>query len=75
MSSLLSIIGGSVSSDVEMPGRGCVCSTKPGLLLELTTVPPFVTGSSWKSVKSGSEAESTDRRGEAVVVVSRVRNR
>ena len=58
-----------------MPGRGCVCSTKPGSLLELATVSSFETESSWKSVKSGSKAESTGRRGEAVAVESRIRNR
>lgn len=57
-----------------MPGRGgCVCPTKPGSLVELTTVSSFESGSSWKLVKSGSKAESTGRRGEAIVKDSRIR--
>lgn len=76
MSSQLSIIGGPVSCEVEMPGRGgCVCSTKPGSLLEVTTVSSFENGSSWKLVNSGSEAESTGRRWEAIVVDSRIRSK
>lgn len=55
VSSGLSVIGGPVFYEVEMPrGGGIVCSTRPGSLLELTIVSGFETGS-----KSGSKADST----------------
>ena len=58
-----------------MPGRGgCVCPTKPGSLLELTTVSWFENGSGWKLVKSGSKVEPTGRRGEAIVKDIRISN-
>lgn len=70
MSSELSVLGGLVPCKVETPGvGGWVCSTKPGSLLELTTVSTFETGSSWKLVKSEWEAESSNgRSGEAMAV-------
>lgn len=58
-----------------MPGiGGFVCSTKPGSLLVLTTVSSFESGLRWKLLKSG-KAESSGRRGEAVVVENRIRNK
>lgn len=65
MSIKLSIIGGPVLCDVEMPWIGdCVCLSKPGSLLK-TTVSSFETG---KLVKSERGTESVGKIGEAMVV-------